>query len=621
MTTGIWTVDSFGHSLTSMYLMSKAGMSQYLSNRIDSVEKWLRRIEHKADFQWVFKKTVLLQNISQMVELEQKKAEFMEKVGVKVSVLLDHYRYPPDFFSTEYKGIMNPLKVEFKRQKLRILKILANIDHYADSSPNRSPFVPFGSDFGFVNARQNYMTIDTQLLFVNMNNGLGGYWEKVKAQYCDVKDYFEKIESQYGKKFGLGQNDDHDLQDTHIGDKLAKEQTYNLLTKAKPKSESMNKGKKIHLAKLLEKHEDEINKSFFKVQNPDFMPYTNRETVTLSSGGTWTGYYTTRTYHKRLYQVYSQQVREYCNLVLALVNPILELYELQNGDDSSKESKNPICNSKSGKASNQNGDPECPKVKKLAKPILSKRLLNNFLYYVNEAQWWVGILTHHDAITGTSTRQVSQNYKEKSMIYLNNLSHAITILVTHFQIESNGFLNSPLKAKAALLSEHFLAEDVNIFLSMSNHNKIYMFNTQTIQQNGYFELKFSFLKEGELKAVRRPVLGKNTGESEFFKSYTECKKMGLFNYHLCNQIIIIDQFQHDSLLTELDLIPLKEAADKADNIMEESALFESRVFGLGRGDVLVSFVSPEQTEIRIKTSNNFSVDVQWLRFEGKRSNL
>jgi hypothetical protein len=34
----------------------------------------------------------------------------------------------------------------------------------------------------------------------------------------------------------------------------------------------------------------------------------------------------------------------------------------------------------------------------------------------------------------------------------------------------------------------------------------------------------------------------------------------------------------------------------------------------------VEFVTPEQTEIRITSSNNFSVDISWLKFEGNSKN-
>lgn len=48
--TSAWAVDQFGHSLTGMYLMKKAGANSYVAGRIDDSERFLRRIEKSTLF-------------------------------------------------------------------------------------------------------------------------------------------------------------------------------------------------------------------------------------------------------------------------------------------------------------------------------------------------------------------------------------------------------------------------------------------------------------------------------------------------------------------------------------------------------------------------------------------
>lgn len=143
----VWTVDSFGHSLTSMYLMANGGMTNYISNRIDSVEKWLRRIENTMAFSWVFERKIFIKNIQKVSEFELKDKVYDEKLLIRANLMLDHYSYPDNYFLTSYSAEMNPMKVDFRGQKTRVIKLLSSIDYFAASSKHRVTFVPFGNDF------------------------------------------------------------------------------------------------------------------------------------------------------------------------------------------------------------------------------------------------------------------------------------------------------------------------------------------------------------------------------------------------------------------------------------------------------------------------------------------
>jgi len=95
--------------------------------------------------------------------------------------------------------------------------------------------------------------MDMLLILVNSNNSSDGPIPLVKAQYSDMKQYFEGLE-------------------------------------------------------------DAQTKLDIKPANSDFMPYTNRKLMIITTDGTWTGYYTTRPWLKKYYQEYSSITRMYSML-------------------------------------------------------------------------------------------------------------------------------------------------------------------------------------------------------------------------------------------------------------------------------------------------------------------
>lgn len=139
------------------------------------------------------------------------------------------------------------------------------------------------------------------------------------------------------------------------------------------------------------------------------MPFTGRATPSIADGGTWVGYYTTRIYLKRFYQVYSKLVRDYSNLLLTSISHLLESDLLLPRPISSVIDRDAQ-----------------------TKDRIKRNVINNYLYELQEAQWWIGVLTHHDAITGTSTNQVAKDYKANCIKHLNNLAYNLVRLLVGF---------------------------------------------------------------------------------------------------------------------------------------------------------------------------------------------
>ena len=110
-------------------------------------------------------------------------------------------------------------------------------------------------------------------------------------------------------------------------------------------------------------------------KNRDFYPYTNRVTRILDTGGTWTGFFTTHSWYKRRYQSFGRNIR---NLLNFLSKKVL------------------VAALKPGKK---------------AKNIFPEIFIPRLSKVAEEMKWWTSVLTHHDAITGTSRRYVMQDYQ------------------------------------------------------------------------------------------------------------------------------------------------------------------------------------------------------------------
>lgn len=227
-----------------------------------------------------------------------------------------HYSFPVKFFSEGSTVFNNPLSNSFRSYMTQMIAVLSEVDAMADYATKRRAFMPFGEDFRYQNNADNlYTHIDTLLILVNSNNASDGAMPQAKGQYSDMKSYFDGLE-------------------------------------------------------------DNQTKLDIKPANSDFMPYTNRKALIVTTDGTWTGYYTTRPWLKKYYQEYSSLTRIYSTLSGIIKNHIEPL-------------------------------------------TLRPEPLNTS---IDKAKWWVGVLSHHDAITGVSRSFVAENYYQTAQANIDDLS-------------------------------------------------------------------------------------------------------------------------------------------------------------------------------------------------------
>ena len=152
-----------------------------------------------------------------------------------------HYSFPVKFFAEGSTVYNNPLSPSFRFYLSQIVAILSEVDAMADFAVKRRTFMPFGEDFRYQNNAENlYTHMDNILILLNSNNSKDGPMPLAKGQYSDMRSYFDGLE-------------------------------------------------------------DSVTKLDVKHSNTDFMPYTNRKALIVTTDGTWTGYYTTRPWNKKYF--------------------------------------------------------------------------------------------------------------------------------------------------------------------------------------------------------------------------------------------------------------------------------------------------------------------------------
>lgn len=181
-----WMIDAFGHSVGNLMIQSAVGMGSMIINRLDDTEKILRSFENKLELEWQY--TTKFKNIKgQDVIISNK---------MLTTIMHSHYISPMNFFKNSYSNAnSNPMKVSFVNTINTLLATLAEIDTVADVTTKRIVFMPFGGDFKFKNSASQFQQIDLLILIIQSNNSEEGLLPKIKAQYTNLKKYFEDVKA------------------------------------------------------------------------------------------------------------------------------------------------------------------------------------------------------------------------------------------------------------------------------------------------------------------------------------------------------------------------------------------------------------------------------------------
>ena len=325
----MYSIDSFGHSLTTVRLGNLAGMNQTILGRAQTYEKFIRGKMNALTFIWKYR---------------HKSTE----IDTLAHLLITHYDYPYSFLKTAPLPTTNPLDPKFVSSVLRFKSWVSEHQVYARLHKNRRVLSMMGSDMAWTSAEMLFGKVDFLIFFTRSQDK--STTKGMKISYSTISEYFEKLREDAKVDISKGMNSS---------------------------SGGVFKGSKL---------------------NSDMFPYINRPTRYLNSGGPWTGFFTSRAFYKRLFRGYSAAVRSLEAIYSA------NLLKLKDGENLARK--------------------------------LSEALEN--------ARWWVGVLTHHDAITGTSRAYVMMDYHQRATQYLKRLGGLFSEFITYgtSTSASNQILNS-----------------------------------------------------------------------------------------------------------------------------------------------------------------------------------
>ena len=309
-----YKIDSFGHSLGTMRLMSLNNLTSMVIGRADSVQKRIRGYENTLMFNWIYS------------------GKDRQEVSTKTYLLYahyDYYRLTRTFFLNRNfnTNFINPMSYRFDSSMESMVKIVKELNFIADRHIERILPVLLGTDFDYYDANGRYLKMDAFIVFIKSQQN--STFKDVVIDYSSFRSFF---------------------METQIA------------------NETLVKAKKMPPGKG-------------DVENEDFFPLISRVSEYFQDEGTWTGFYTSHPWYKKSFVEYGRIVR--------LIKTMVAL-DVFGGE-------------------------------------ISYKMLNQVGKPLAEASYWNGVLTHHDAISGTSPPGVMYDYFRNLLIHLERLSLMVKV--------------------------------------------------------------------------------------------------------------------------------------------------------------------------------------------------
>ena len=368
-------LDPFGFSYTSTKIFAGFGMKNLLINRVQDKEVFLRSLEKNLLFEW--KGPISYQKSRK--NGSQREIDFGLNFSISTLILPQHYSFPVRFKSLKgfsFPRSANPLKENFEVTVKLFIFLIRELDHVSKWFRNGVSLIPFGDDFEYKKQNTWYFEkIDFLLVFVKSNSK--STFSGVKIDYSTPREYFDKLR-------GLG-----------------------LL-----KNTANSQNQEIADRKL------------------DFVPYINRLSFLLGTGGTWTGFYSSRPFYKQFFQKLSQSHRTLKSVFTAIW--------LRTGHPGLQNERKMRWNARH----------DLKKFKNHPKPktqfLTSSVILKDSIEILKDCGFVIGVLQHHDAITGTSKLKVMEDYlksSKKAYQKLSQLAQIIALLSENF-LKSRNYLKN-----------------------------------------------------------------------------------------------------------------------------------------------------------------------------------
>jgi hypothetical protein len=150
-----WHLDAFGHSDTNARLFAEFGFEAMFVARLDREDKDKNKLKNRAmDFLWrpSFK-------------------HFGAERQILVSIFRDHYCWIPDFQVNDNDAFESDPSLESFNAPEKMLKFINYVhDNIAPTHRGSHVALPWGCDFAFQNARQNFEEMEKVVAYINAHN-------------------------------------------------------------------------------------------------------------------------------------------------------------------------------------------------------------------------------------------------------------------------------------------------------------------------------------------------------------------------------------------------------------------------------------------------------------------
>jgi len=149
-----WNLDSFGHSSTNARVFADLGFEAQFFARLDRMDKQQRVKEHAMEYIWrPFSK------------------HFGTQKQILTSLFQDHYCWIPDFAVNDNDAFeTDPTLASFNAEEKMVQFVNYIHEKVLPARRGNTFALPWGCDFAFYNARQNFRDMEALIQYINENS-------------------------------------------------------------------------------------------------------------------------------------------------------------------------------------------------------------------------------------------------------------------------------------------------------------------------------------------------------------------------------------------------------------------------------------------------------------------
>ena len=176
-----WYIDAFGHSSTTMKLLSQLGYNSVTWARMNTQQLDYRRKNKKLIFDWIS---------------ETQNKDFQVEDKLRVITFPFHYH---TFFSFDVFSpfSLNPMTEEFYLSMQNFKLFAKEMQFLSQEFAGNVAMLPVGEDFAFVNPQPVFTRIEFYIIIIESNKEKKSVMEKCKVQFSTINRFLNDVQQNY----------------------------------------------------------------------------------------------------------------------------------------------------------------------------------------------------------------------------------------------------------------------------------------------------------------------------------------------------------------------------------------------------------------------------------------